>query len=202
MYVRWVTALGALTASTLKRSSSSWSPSHRRSPRPRTMGTIAMCMWSIRSAARNWRIVDGPPPIRTSRPPAASRAASRASAGLASMKRNVVPPFISIVGLGWWVRMNTGGMEGRVVAPPALPLLVGPRAALGPELVASHDLGPDARAPVAGEGVVHSRAPSRLALHVAEAARGEEPLMEPGTGVSEGCFETLALAGAEPGGPN
>src|SRR5260370_19599433 len=90
-----------------------------------------------------------------------------------------------------------GGTEGRVVAPPALPLLVGPRAALGPELVASHDLGPDARAPFAGEGVVHARAPSWLALHLVEAARGEEPFMEPGTGVSEGCFETLALAGTE-----
>src|SRR3979411_851496 len=90
-----------------------------------------------------------------------------------------------------------GGMEGRVVAPPALPLLVGPRAALGPELVAPHDLGPDARAPVAGEGVVHAGAPSRLALHLVEAAGGEEPFMEPGTGVSEGCFETLAVARAE-----
>src|ERR1700676_4901068 len=88
-------------------------------------------------------------------------------------------------------------MEGRVVAPPALPLLVGPRAALGPELVASHDLGPDAWAPVAGEGVVHAGAPSRLALHLAEAACGEEPLMQPGPVVSEGCFETLTLAGAE-----
>jgi len=34
---------------------------------------------------QDWRIVDGPPPMRTSRPPAASRAASSASAGLASM---------------------------------------------------------------------------------------------------------------------
>src|SRR3979411_1673912 len=91
-----------------------------------------------------------------------------------------------------------GSMEGRVVAPPAGPLLVGPRAALGPELVASHDLGPDARAPVAGEGIVHAAAPSWLALHLVEAARGEEPSMEPGAGVSERCFETLTLAGAEP----
>src|SRR5437660_6431950 len=90
-----------------------------------------------------------------------------------------------------------GRMEWRVVAPPALPLLVGPRAPLGPKLVASHDLGPDARAPVAGEGVVHAGAPSRLALHLVEAARGEEPSMEPATSVSEGCFETLAVTGAE-----
>src|SRR5438132_12534356 len=89
------------------------------------------------------------------------------------------------------------GMEGRVVAPPALPLLVGPRAALGPKLVASHDLGPDARAPVAGEGVVHAGAASWLALHHVEAPRGEEPFMAPGTSVSEGCFETLAVTAAD-----
>jgi hypothetical protein len=38
--------------------------------------------------------------MRTSRPPAASRAIFRASVGVASMKWNVVPPFISIEGLG------------------------------------------------------------------------------------------------------
>src|SRR5258708_6317427 len=90
------------------------------------------------------------------------------------------------------------GMEGRVVAPPALPLLVGPRAALRPKLVSSHDLGPDARAPVAGEGVVRAGAASWLALHHVEAPRREEPFMEPGTSVSEGCFEALAVTGAEP----
>ena len=47
-------------------------------------------------------LADGrrPPPMRTSRAPAASRAAARASAGLASMKWNVVPPSNSIDGLG------------------------------------------------------------------------------------------------------
>src|SRR4029077_3899707 len=72
-----------------------------------------------------------------------------------------------------------------------------PRAALRSELVASHDLGTDARTPLAGECIVHAGAPSWLALHLVEAARGEEPFMEPATGVSEGCFKTLALAGAE-----
>ena len=57
-------------------------------------------MSSIRSAARKLRTVDGPPPMRTSSSPAASLAILRASAGMASMKWNVVPPFISIVDLG------------------------------------------------------------------------------------------------------
>src|SRR5438105_3231595 len=42
--VRWVTPLGEHVASISKRCSSSSRPSHRRSPRPRTMGTTAMCM--------------------------------------------------------------------------------------------------------------------------------------------------------------
>jgi hypothetical protein len=46
------------------------------------------------------RMVDGPPPIRTSKSPAALRATFGASAGVASMKRYVVPPCISIDGRG------------------------------------------------------------------------------------------------------
>jgi hypothetical protein len=42
--VTWVTPVGVLTASTSKRSSSPSSPSQSRSPRPRTMGVITMCM--------------------------------------------------------------------------------------------------------------------------------------------------------------
>src|ERR1700742_607480 len=38
-----------------------------------------------------------------------------------------------------------GGTEGRPLAPPALPLLIGPRAPLRAELVAAHDLRADAR---------------------------------------------------------
>jgi hypothetical protein len=42
--VTCVTPVGVLTASTSKRSSSPSSPSQRRSPRPRTMGAMTMCM--------------------------------------------------------------------------------------------------------------------------------------------------------------
>src|ERR1700723_2087159 len=58
-----------------------------------------------------------------------------------------------------------GGMERRLLAPPALPLLVGPRPALRAELVAPHDLRADARPPVAREGIVDAGAPAVLALH-------------------------------------
>ena len=113
------------------------------------------------------------------------------------MKWNVVPPVISIERSGVMGEDEHRGMKGRVVAPPALPLLVLPRAALGSELVPAHDLGTDPRAPVAGEGVVDAGASPWPTLHLLECAGREEPFMERGTGVSEGCFETLALAGAE-----
>jgi hypothetical protein len=58
-----------------------------------------------------------------------------------------------------------GGMERRLLAPPALPFLVGPRSALRAELVAPHDLHADARPPVAREGVVDAGAPAFLARH-------------------------------------
>src|SRR6202035_5969385 len=61
-----------------------------------------------------------------------------------------------------------GGMERRLVPPPALPFLVGPRSALRAELVAPHDLRADARPPVAREGVVDAGAPAFLALHDAK----------------------------------
>ena len=47
-----------------------------------------------------------------------------------------------------------GRMKWWVVAPPALPLLVSPRSALGSELVSAHDLDTDAGIPVTSEGVV------------------------------------------------
>src|SRR3984885_10191188 len=59
-----------------------------------------------------------------------------------------------------------GGMERRLLTPPAPPLLVGPRPALRAELVAPHDLRADARPPVAREGVVDAGAPALLALHI------------------------------------
>ena len=98
----------------------------------------------MRSAARNCRMVAVPPPMRTSRPSAASRAFCSASSGLASMKWNVVPPFIVDRGPRMMGQHEHRGMKGRIVAPPALPFLVGPRTTLGPELVPSHDLSADA----------------------------------------------------------
>ena len=96
------------------------------------------------------------------------------------------------------MREHEGGrMERRLLPPPALPLLVGPRAALVAELVAPHDLGANAGTPVAREGVVDAGGPACLALHGAKCPGGEEPLHQPGAGMPEGRLTGLVLAGAE-----
>src|SRR4029079_14462686 len=92
---------------------------------------------------------------------------------------------------------EAGRVERRLVPPPALPLEVLPRAALGTELVPSHDLGADVVGEVAGEVVVQ---PARAALvgAVRPARGGAGPRRElGGVGVLEGPFEALALARAE-----
>src|SRR3954453_1021916 len=71
---------------------------------------------------------------------------------------------------------HDGRVERRVVAPPALPLLVCPGAALVAELVAAHDLRADTRTPLCGEGVVDARASAWLPLHGAEGPRRKTPL--------------------------
>src|SRR3954468_15712253 len=55
-----------------------------------------------------------------------------------------------------------GGVEGRGVSPPALPVEVLPRATLWAELVAAHDLGTDVPREVTGEVVVQPSGPARL----------------------------------------
>src|SRR5215475_12112082 len=62
----------------------------------------------------------------------------------------------------------------------------------------SNDLRADARGPGAGERVVDAGAAARLALHGAERAGREEPLVQPGPRVPERGVQALPLAGAEP----
>src|ERR1700722_8776374 len=90
------------------------------------------------------------------------------------------------------------GVEWRVAPPPSVPLRVRPGAAGGAELAPAHDLGADARVPGAGEGVVDPGAAAGLALHGAERAGREKPLVQPGSRVPERGVQALPLAGAEP----
>ena len=103
-------------------------------PEPSSRGATATCMVSTRSASRNSRTVATPPPSRTSLPSAASLACSstvgrrrvdEVERGVGQRERGP-----RVVG-----EHEHGGVERRVVAPPALPLVVLPRATLGPNLL-------------------------------------------------------------------
>src|SRR5450755_3992860 len=87
------------------------------------------------------------------------------------------------------------GLKNGVVAPPALPVLVAPGTVLRAELAATHDLGPDSRAPVAGYRLVDARAAAGLPEHVVEGARLERPFVQARSGVAEWGVERLAFAG-------
>jgi hypothetical protein len=84
-----------------------------------------------------------------------------------------------------------------IVTPPAIPILVGPWAALWSKFVATHNLGTDACSPVAGEGLVGPGASARLAVHLVVRAGSEESVQEPGSGVSEWLFEGLSFTGTK-----
>src|SRR5271170_2741985 len=70
-------------------------PANRDSPRPRTTGDSARCNSSIAPASRYWRIVETPPPIFTSRSPAAALAWASAASIPSVTKWKVVPPSIT-----------------------------------------------------------------------------------------------------------
>ena len=156
----------------------------------------------MRSAARKSRTIVGPPPMRTSRSPAASRARSSASCGLASTKWNTVPPSISIDGRGWCVSTNTGVWNGGFGPHQPRHSSSVPTSVHGPvcaaELAPAHDLGADAEAVALGERVVDTRAATGLADHRAPEPGGEHPLVQAFPGVPERGVERDAVAGSEP----
>ena len=195
---RCVTPLVLGTVSRWKRSSSSVGAVHKRSPRPISIGATATCIVSTRSASRTSRIVVTPPPSRTSLPSAACLACCSASAGVALRKWNVVSDRVKRRALVMGQHEHRR-VERRRLAPPALPVLVGPRPALGAELVATHDLGADVVGVVAGEVVVESSTAAGLGA-VRPACGGSGPLEQvPRVGaVPEGALETLIDAGAIP----
>src|ERR671919_1541733 len=87
-------------------------------------------------------------------------------------------------------------VEGRVGAPPPLPLRV-----LMPsgraELPGAHDLRADPSSEQPREGVFDAAAAPGLTDSLVPPPRGEHPLVHPFAGVTERCVGALALTGAE-----
>src|SRR5207249_9189574 len=78
---------------------------------------------------------------------------------------------------------------GRVLPPPALPCLVGPSLADGPEYVTAHDPRTDVLDPAAGVVVIDAGGPLTASGHALEGTGWEQPLVK------------ALAADAEPMGP-
>src|SRR5205814_9041757 len=79
----------------------------------------------------------------------------------------------------------------RLVAPPALPALVGPRPAHRPEHVAPEDPRADAAEALRGHLMVDARLAARLSLHLAPEPRVEEPFHQLGAIHAERLLQAL-----------
>src|SRR5256712_4097401 len=86
----------------------------------------------------------------------------------------------------------------RVLAPPAAPLVVGPRPAHGAEHVSAHDIRTDAFPEALGKIVVGTRRPARLPVHLAKPARAEVPAVQVLTSDAEWVLAILPRTGAVP----
>src|SRR5947207_1335983 len=86
----------------------------------------------------------------------------------------------------------------RVLAPPAAPLVVGPRPAYGAEHVSAHDIRTDAFPEALGKIVVGTRRPTRFAVYLAKRARADVPAVQLLTTHAEWVLQPLAGAGAVP----
>ncbi len=89
-----------------------------------------------------------------------------------------------------------GSMEGRVGAPPSLPLRVLVPTGIA-ELARAHDLGADAGVMQPYERVVEAAAAARLADHLVPPPGGQQPLMQPVAGVAERRFAGQPFAGSK-----
>src|SRR6266850_6969795 len=88
-------------------------------------------------------------------------------------------------------------MIGRLLAPPALPALVGPGTADWAEHVAPQDPGTDPAQALLGDLVVDSGFAVGHAVHLLPGAGLEEPLHQLRAASAQGVIEVLVRAGAE-----
>jgi hypothetical protein len=154
-------------------------------------------MWSMSRAARNSRIVVGPPAD-------AHVLAARSLTGLLERlgRRRVneversaafhLDRRTHVVGedegwcVEWWVG-TPPAPPGRVLVPSG-----------GSELPGAHDLRANPRSELLHEGVVDAAAPAGLADRLMPPLGREHPLVQPIAGVAERRVAALTFAGAEP----
>ena len=171
-------------------------PSSSDSPRPSRTGEIARCISSTSPARRYSRIVATPPPRRTSRPAAASRAAlecRRDAVGDEVERRAAfhLERRARVVG-----QHEDRHVVRRARAPPALPAVVGPRPAHRAEHVAAEDPGADAVEAARGVILVDAGRAAFAAVHPAERAGREGPFVQRHAADAERVLEALVGAGA------
>src|SRR5258705_4326781 len=89
-------------------------------------------------------------------------------------------------------------MIGRILPPPAAPLVVGPGPAHRAEHVGAHDIGTDAFPEALGKIVVGTRRPARFPVYLAKRARADVPAVQLLTTDAEWVLKGLARTGAVP----
>src|SRR6185295_151150 len=85
---------------------------------------------------------------------------------------------------------------GRVVAPPALPVVIRPRTPYRPEHVAAQDIGSDVIESACREVIVHAGRAALPSKHLPKCARGDKPLVHLFTADTERVGAVLAGTGA------
>src|SRR5204863_7246567 len=96
----------------------------------------------------------------------------------------------------WMVRQHKdGGVIRRLVAPPALPAVVRPRASYRTEHVAPKNPGADSGKALLRNSVVDPRFPVGVAMHLLPQTRGEKPLHQHGASDAERILEILVRTG-------
>src|SRR5256885_7330235 len=83
----------------------------------------------------------------------------------------------------------------RVLAPPAAPLVAGPRPAHGTEHVSAHDIRTDAFPEALGKIVVGTRRPARFSVYLAKRARADVPAVHLLATHAEWVLQSLAGSG-------
>src|SRR5712692_4882266 len=135
----------------------------------------------------------------TSLPPAASLACSSADSIPSVTKWNVVPPSLHLHGITRVMGENEHGvMVGRVVAPPARPLLVAPGTTVDrAEHVSAHHASPDVLARFLEYPCALVHLAARLAVGLAPGCQRNHPTVEPLAALAERVLLALVRAGDE-----